>query len=207
MGILDIASSSEHIDGWLGTNWIDVGASSVEPDGMLEHHIPTQMLAFQCKNIVDYAAIETLVTVPQIDGFGASGQFFSALDNARLQLIHAQNEAEEQFRLFVARLQAAPDPQIEQLPSTLTFEKLLEFFDQQPRFSYTPPLGMLRFLLDARLVRNLLRRVYGRMAKIPKIRRMSRPRFCGLSWSRRLWFLLHGSHPPKSECCPAFGCA
>jgi hypothetical protein len=24
------------------------------------------------------------------------------------------------------------------------------------------------------------------------------PRYCGLGWSRRLWFLLHGSHPPKA---------
>ncbi|MGB9147547.1 MAG: hypothetical protein WCC14_17095 [Acidobacteriaceae bacterium] len=34
--------------------------------------------------------------------------------------------------------------------------------------------------------------------------------FCGISWTRRLWHLLHGSHPPKSEgsaLCQAFGCA
>ena len=24
-------------------------------------------------------------------------------------------------------------------------------------------------------------------------------RFCGVSWFQRLWFLLHGSHPPKTE--------
>lgn len=34
---------------------------------------------------------------------------------------------------------------------------------------------------------------------------------CGLSWSRRFWFLLHGSHPPKTEdwhlTSPVFGCA
>jgi hypothetical protein len=24
-------------------------------------------------------------------------------------------------------------------------------------------------------------------------------RYCGLGWSRRLWFLLHGSHPPKAS--------
>jgi hypothetical protein len=33
------------------------------------------------------------------------------------------------------------------------------------------------------------------------------PRVCALSWFRRLWYLLHGGHPPKTECCPAFGCA
>lgn len=34
--------------------------------------------------------------------------------------------------------------------------------------------------------------------------------FCGISWARRLWHLLHGSHPPKSESmapCQALGCA
>lgn len=39
------------------------------------------------------------------------------------------------------------------------------------------------------------------------VHRIARP-FCGRSWSRRLWHLLHGSHPPKSEgpaCCLAFG--
>lgn len=25
--------------------------------------------------------------------------------------------------------------------------------------------------------------------------------FCGVSWSRRTWFLIHGSHPPKPEYC------
>lgn len=36
-------------------------------------------------------------------------------------------------------------------------------------------------------------------------------RFCGLSWTRRFWFLIHGSHPPRAEhwqlISQAFGCA
>lgn len=36
-------------------------------------------------------------------------------------------------------------------------------------------------------------------------------RFCSLSWARRSWFLLHGSHPPKTEhwhvTSQSFGCA
>ncbi len=36
-------------------------------------------------------------------------------------------------------------------------------------------------------------------------------RFCGLSWTRRFWFLIHGSHPPRAERwqfnSQAFGCA
>ena len=35
--------------------------------------------------------------------------------------------------------------------------------------------------------------------------------FCGLRWSKRIWFILHGSHPPKAEAWfpfnQVFGCA
>jgi hypothetical protein len=38
-----------------------------------------------------------------------------------------------------------------------------------------------------------------------------KPRFCCVSWARRAWFILHGSHPPKPEPGPSldltFGCA
>ncbi len=166
-----------------------------------------QGLVIQCKYILGYPVIENLVAAPQTDGFGASGQFFSALDQARQQLITEQKEAAERFEQFVARLQAGINPQIQQLPSALSFEQLLEVINQQPRFTYIPPVSILRFLQECERVRNLLRRVFARISKVLKAKRQSKPRFCGLSWSRRLWFLLHGSHPPKTECCQAFGCA
>jgi hypothetical protein len=167
--------------------------------------IPEQGLSVQFKHFVDCAAIETLIAVPQTDGYGASGQFFSALDNARMQLINAQSQVADVLRTFAALFQAYQEPQVQQISSVLTFEQLLAVFNQQPRFPCLPPVGMLRVLLDGQRIKNLLRRVYARMAKVQKVTGASRPRFCGLSWSRRLWFLLHGSHPPKTECCPAFG--
>jgi hypothetical protein len=30
-------------------------------------------------------------------------------------------------------------------------------------------------------------------------------RYCSVSWTRRLWFLLHGAHPPKADVLPALG--
>ena len=51
--------------------------------------------------------------------------------------------------------------------------------------------------------RSLIQELYATRHRIHR----SIPRFCGLSWSRRLWFLLHGAHPPKTECRLAFGCA
>jgi hypothetical protein len=200
-----IPSASEQAFEWLPTNLLDVRPLSAA-DKMPDFCFPEQGIYIQCKHhIVDYAAIETLVAVPQTDGFGASGQFFSALDQARQQILIAKIEAEEQLRQFVASLQSRPTPQIERLPSALTFEQLLEIFNQQPSFSYTSSVGMLSLLLAGRRLANLLRRVYTRMAEVPMAVVTSGPRFCGLSWSRRLWFLLHGSHPPKTECCPAFG--
>jgi len=50
-----------------------------------------------------------------------------------------------------------------------------------------------------RSIRSLRQRLHVVHREVKK--RLSRPipRFCGLGWSRRLWFLLHGSHPPPAS--------
>jgi hypothetical protein len=44
--------------------------------------------------------------------------------------------------------------------------------------------------------RKLLRKVRRRARSLRQSLFLTASPFCGLSWSRRLWFLMHGSHPP-----------
>lgn len=49
------------------------------------------------------------------------------------------------------------------------------------------------------LLRGLRRQCYLAILSVEHLFFRPVPRFCGLGWSRRLWFLLHGSHPPKAS--------
>jgi hypothetical protein len=53
--------------------------------------------------------------------------------------------------------------------------------------------GLLRSL------RSLQRFLHVAYTEVKKSFSSPIPRYCGLGWSRRLWFLLHGSHPPKAS--------
>lgn len=59
----------------------------------------------------------------------------------------------------------------------------------------------------------LSRRLFNKLRQASKLlfALIQTPTFCGVSWSGREWFLLHGSHPPKPEHGPSadlsFGCA
>jgi hypothetical protein len=60
-------------------------------------------------------------------------------------------------------------------------------------------------------VRELLERITQKFGSLRRILITSIARFCGLAWARRNWFLLHGSHPPRTERrqfdSESFGCA
>jgi hypothetical protein len=47
-----------------------------------------------------------------------------------------------------------------------------------------------------------LRAIYRQVCRLIRLIKRTifepEPTFCGLGWCRRLWFLLHGSHPPKA---------
>ena len=58
-----------------------------------------------------------------------------------------------------------------------------------------PPKELSQLFID--LVSSLRRQLAKKHSKIRLSFFRSVPRFRGLRWSRRLWFLLHGSHPPK----------
>jgi len=64
--------------------------------------------------------------------------------------------------------------------------------------------------LKAESKRRVRRNFFRRLTQTRKLVHRSARVFRGLAWSKRLWHLLHGSHPPKSEglaSCHAFGCA
>lgn len=70
---------------------------------------------------------------------------------------------------------------------------------------------LLTWLLAALFADRLLRRLHQRIQEARAVLFGPTPTFCGFSWQKRVWFLLHGSHPPKPEAllytCRAFGCA
>jgi hypothetical protein len=75
----------------------------------------------------------------------------------------------------------------------------------------TRPFHVIYALRRLVKTRQLKTRITLRIRVTRKALRQSLARFCGLSWMRRLWFLMHGSHPPKPESwsakCQEFGCA
>jgi hypothetical protein len=99
-------------------------------------------------------------------------------------------------------------------PRTLvpTFAEILEFCDSPRTVPWTSTaVSVLALVLSTKRKRHLLRRFSRDLQVIKRILRQATARFCGFSWTRRFWFLLHGSHPPKTEVWPAlepdFGCA
>jgi len=76
-------------------------------------------------------------------------------------------------------------------------------------FYHTSQRRILR-ALKAETERRLLRGAAELWSRARNLLRQVARAFRGTAWSRRLWHLLHGSHPPKSEelaPCQAFGCA
>jgi hypothetical protein len=182
-----------------GANSVDVSAAVHKTSWMPDVYIPEMGIIAECK----YSAIENLVSVSQDNAYSLSGQYLQSLFEAQKKLLAARKEADERFRDSVARLHS----DTHQIYSPLPFDRLLEIFNQQAEFTYISSVGMLQLLLAGKITRNFLRRVFVRISKIPKAGKLARPSYRGFSWSRRTWFLLHGSHPPKTEGCLAFGYA
>jgi hypothetical protein len=67
-------------------------------------------------------------------------------------------------------------------------------------------LLLLKRLLSAllkRFVDGLLRQIFRHIHTVKRSFYRPVPVFCGHGWSRRLWFLLHGAHPPRLTLLPA----
>jgi hypothetical protein len=199
MDIDQIPSIAETaIVSWLGAIGVDVVAAH-KTDRMPDIYIPEMGIVAECK----YTKIEALLAVSRDNAYSLSGQYLQSLFEVQIELQTTQKKANDQFREFVNRLH--PDKRLissQPTSSPLPFDQLLEFFNQPPEFTYIPSVGMLRFILARELNGNLLRHVFGRIYKSLNGCKVARPNFCGLNWSRRIWFLLHGSHPPKTEVWP-----
>jgi hypothetical protein len=148
---------------------------------------------------------ETLMAVPMTSHYAASGQYLNNLENllAFPKPIHEQlaivpfSLAEYPYTSAVNRSTAQPLPAI-------TFEVVMEQVSEDVKYRiFTGYLRARRTVSRAERLRRLIRR----LLIVRRLVHRSVSRYCSLNWSRRLWFLLHGSHPPKAEGCPAFGCA
>jgi hypothetical protein len=104
--------------------------------------------------------------------------------------------------------------------STWNFDELLEkYFAQPTTFAFANSRAripvqqnsLLQWIVCSATVSCLLEQLFRRVKKLKQAIYWNYFGFCGLTWTRRIWFLLHGSHPPKSEPrlsqSPAFGCA
>lgn len=93
----------------------------------------------------------------------------------------------------------------------LTTEEALEFFNRNnPRSRVLAGNEVLYYVLHGEQALEALSRYRERArhlrvkisSKILSLKRLLAGilgRYCGLSWARRYWFLMHGSHPPKPE--------
>jgi hypothetical protein len=93
---------------------------------------------------------------------------------------------------------------------TFTLDEILDFIDgaQNKPESHIDPC--LLWLLHQELSGQsaIIQLIYAVCRLLLRILFIPRAAFCGLSWSKRPWCLLHGSHPPKMSA-PAvvLGCA
>jgi hypothetical protein len=155
--------------------------------------------------------LNRLLSVSPTNPYAASGQYLASLENlysfpqVEWQIPAALPAIDVWDYLLRERVKtvALPSP-------VLTFDQILTIFARVSKDSaYLAPRYITVNSFSVRLaacVRDLARRRFLRRLRSTR-RRVHRSiaRFCALSWSRRLWYLLHGSHPPKSECRLAFG--
>lgn len=157
--------------------------------------------------------LNRLLSVSSTNPYAATGQYLASLENLYLlpqidwQIPAAPPAIDVLDYLLRAHVKtvALPSP-------VLTFEQILAIFAKASKDSShlaAPYVAVISFSERvAAWVRDLTRTRFLRRLRSTRRRvHLSVARFCALTWSRRLWYLLHGSHPPKSECRLAFGCA
>jgi hypothetical protein len=186
-------------------NTIDVSRLTT-PDFRADFWFPGGMIG-QCKSV---PAAESLVAVSTNNPYAASGQYFDDLLVAQAELLEVRKKSQEQLQHYIAYLQSVSGLDVPQISSTLSFEELVRFLDEQALFPYTPPIGILNFIVQDQRLQHLLRSVHARVVLIVRKKiAQTVPRFCAVSWARRLWFLMHGSRPPRTSAfhCQVLACA
>jgi hypothetical protein len=187
-------------------NIIDVSKMTVNPDFMPDIYSPELGIVGQCKST---RRAENLVAIQTNHAYAASGQYLNDLFSAQAELLEERKKAEDQLRQYIERLQSSNNPRTIEIVAAIPFEQLLELFNQQAQYPFTPPIGILNLLLDDLHVRNLLRKIFARITIVWKAITLGVPRFCAVSWTKRLWFLMHGIRPPRiwTLLRPVFECA
>jgi hypothetical protein len=160
--------------------------------------------------------LNRLLSVSPTNPYAASGQYLAALENVRslwvprLPVIRYESVflRTKNFSLGKSSLRIVPS-------IAYSFDQAAEIINracgERPQvsdFLNSDFLNVESLVYSAvEVTESLLRKLDRRILLVRRLVHRSLARFCAFSWSRRLWYLLHGSHPPKTECRPAFGCA
>ena len=154
---------------------------------------------------------ETLAAVPNTGVIPASGQYLQELEvaNVELQQVEANLQNWSLYGYSKWGLVGSSDGALITAPGTELWDSypvLSDFNEPCPStphyvatveyVRYPLPNASVRF---ANLVRGARRLLRQKRRSVKRSLFQSVPRFCSLGWSRRLWFLLHGSHPPKAS--------
>lgn len=175
-------------------------------------------------DVISYPNIAYLASIAEIpisNYWGSFGQSLEQLHCASETLAGWISLYENPFRHLEIPSECLPTqvvPSLHQLgqmdsrPGQMDFDDLLQFFEKRPekRIDFARR-QFLAWILAVPCASELLRKITRKIQALKKILHNEIANFCGLSWSRRLWFLLHGSHPPKLESWPVvsqeFECA
>jgi hypothetical protein len=155
--------------------------------------------------------LNRLLSVSPTNPYAATGQYLASLEN-----LYSLPQVDWQIPTVLPAIDVFDYLLREHVKSValpspvLTFDQILAIFahaSKDPSHLAAPYVAFISFSVRvAACVRDLAMRMFLRHLRSTR-RRVHRSvaRFCAFSWARRVWYLLHGSHPPKSECRLAFG--
>lgn len=159
---------------------------------------------------------ESLVACKQTNYYSCTGSYLEQLqaERDRLTILLAQQtlDLDEWFQGADEDASDACgiDPAFD--PSDFDPETVLAYIEQaaqDPAPVAYQPIGVVKLLITEAKTNRVLWKLTKAIRGARKLISRTVSRFCCLSWFRRHWFLLHGSHPPKCEswlsACQVFG--
>lgn len=168
-------------------------------------------IVFIDSGLLSLGNLNRLLSVSPTNPYAASGQYLAALESfrslwvPRLPVIRYESVSLRTKSFFFGKSSLRFVPSI-----AYSFDQAVEIVNRTCRerahafeWEEEQTIALSAVEQTERLFRKLDRRIL----LVRRLVHRTLARFCAFSWSRRLWFLLHGSHPPKTECRPAFGCA
>ena len=187
-----------------------VGSISPVPHSI---NVRSNPIVFLDSGLLSPANLNRLLSVSPTNLYAANGQYLAALENLRSLCLSHQPTLRRESVCIHTEIASLGKSSIKlRLRASIAYS-----FDEAVRIINAACNERARpsdFLEDESIVssvvegtKSLLRRLDRRILRVRRLVHRSVARFCALSWSRRSWYLLHGSHPPRTECRPAFGCA